>query len=93
MQHTLTVFHVGGRGDVGPASCLLGLGGAMSLYIFEANVEGGDPNWDEYDALIKDFAARHGIALTVVPRCLSNTVGKKSRPDMTSVSPRGLAWW
>jgi len=74
---TLRVFHVGGRGGVGPVECLLQLGESLSLSIFEANIGLGDSSWKDYESLIADYANRYGIKLSVIPQCLSNCVDKK----------------
>ena len=90
MDPTLRVFHVGGRGDMGPVECLLQLGENLSLSIFEANIEAGDSSWDGYDSLIADYANRYGTKLSVISQCLSNCVGKKEfhinvMPDCSSL--------
>ena len=87
---TLRVFHVGGRGDMGPVECLLKLGENLSLSIFEANIKSGDNSWNDYDRLITDYANRYGVKLSVIPQCLSNCVGKKAfhinvMPDCSSL--------
>ncbi|MCK4793637.1 MAG: FkbM family methyltransferase [Desulfobacteraceae bacterium] len=87
---TVRVFHVGGRGDMGPVECLLQIGDGLSLSIFEANIETGDSSWDDYDRLVTDYANRYGVKLTIIPRCLSNCVGKKEfhinvMPDCSSL--------
>ena len=87
---TLRVFHVGGRGGMGPVECLLQLGESLSLSIFEANIEPGDNSWDSYEKLIADYANRYGVKLLVIPQCLSNCVGKKEfhinvMPDCSSL--------
>jgi len=87
---TLTVFHVGGRGDMGPVDRLLQLGQSLSLSIFEADLESGDSSWNDYENLIADYANRYGIKLSVIPKCLSNCVGKKEfhinvMPDCSSL--------
>ncbi len=92
---TLRVFHVGGRGGIGPAYCLLSLGESLSLSIFEANIQGaiegaGDSSWSDYDSLIANYANRYGIKVSVLPYCLSNRVGKQEfhinvMPDCSSL--------
>lgn len=87
---TLRVFHVGGRGGMGPVEHLLQLGESLSLSIFEANIEAGDSSWDDYDRLIADYANRYGIKLSVISECLSNCIGKKEfhvnvMPDCSSL--------
>jgi len=87
---TLRVFHVGGRGGMGPVECLLGLGENLSLSVFEANIESEDDSWSDYDSIINDYAKRYGVRLSVVPQCLSNCVGKKEfhinvMPDCSSL--------
>ena len=74
---TLRVFHVGGRGGMGPVECLLQLGESLSLSIFEADIGFGDSSWDDYESLIADYANRYGTKLSVIPQCLSDCVGKK----------------
>jgi len=86
----LRVFHVGGRGGMGPVECLLQLGESLSLSIFEANIESEDSSWNDYDNLIADYANRYGIKLSVIQQCLSNCVGKKEfhinvMPDCSSL--------
>ena len=92
---TLIVFHVGGRGGMGPVECLLQLGESLSFSIFEANIEGaiegtGDTAWSDYESLITNYANRYSVKLSVVPQCLSNCVGKKDfhinvMPDCSSL--------
>jgi len=88
---TLTVIHVGGRGGgFGETDVLLQLGKDLSLSIFEANIESEDITWDNYDRLIKEYATRYGIKLSVIPQCLSSTIGKKKfhinvMPDCSSL--------
>ena len=74
---TLRVFHVGGRGGMGPVECLLQLGEGLSLSVFEADIGLGDSSWSDYESLIADYANRYGVKLSVIPQCLSNCVGKK----------------
>ncbi len=86
----LRVFHVGGRGSLGPVECLLQLGESLSLSIFEANINTGDSSWKDYDSVIADYANRYGIKLKIIPQCLSNCVGKKEfyvnvMPDCSSL--------
>ena len=87
---TLRVFHVGGRGAMGPVECLLPLGKSLSLSVFEANIEPGDVSWDFYDKLTADYANRYGIQFAIIPQCLSNRVGKADfhvnvMPDCSSL--------
>jgi FkbM family methyltransferase len=75
---------------MGPVECLFRLGENLSLSIFEANIEGGDNSWDDYGDLITDYAKRYGIELSVIPRCLSNHVGRRNfhinvMPDCSSL--------
>lgn len=86
----LRIFHVGGRGDMGPVECLLRLGQSLSLSIFEADIETGDSSWTVYESLIADYANRYDVKLSVIPQCLSNCVGKKEfhinvMPDCSSL--------
>ena len=69
----LRLFHVGGRGPFGPAETLLRMGEDMTVTLFEASME----SIDEYNSFIKEYKDKHGVSLSVVQRCLSNTVGKK----------------
>ena len=87
---TIKVFHVGGRGGMGPSEYLLRLGESLSLSVFEANIESGDSVWDDYKRLIADYAKSYGIKLSMIPKCLSNCVGKKEfhvnvMPDCSSL--------
>ncbi len=82
----LDVFHVGGRGGVGPIKCLFRLKNNLCLTIFEANLEGAnDDSWQNYDQLIDEYASKFGIKLLMIPKCVSNTVGP--RPFNINVMP------
>ena len=87
---TLRVFHVGGRGGMGPVDRLLQLGESLSLSIFEADMEPGDNYWNDYKSLIEDYANRYNVKLSIMQKCLSNCVSKKEfhinvMPDCSSL--------
>lgn len=96
IDSTLRVIHVGGRGDMGPVESLFQLGENLSLSIVEADIESGDSSWSNYDSLIDDYSRRYGVKLAIIPKCLSNCIGKKEfhlnvMPDCSSllnVSPQ-----
>jgi FkbM family methyltransferase len=87
---TIRVIHVGGGGGIGPVECLYRLGKNMSLITFEANIEGGDAFYKEWEDIITDYANRYGIKLSIMPNCLFSQVGKKEfhinvMPDCSSL--------
>lgn len=87
----LRVFHIGGRGGVGPIKCLFRLKENLLLSIFEANMEEDeDRSWHNYDKLVEEYANKYGINVSVIPRCISNSVGKRNfninvMPDSSSL--------
>ena len=88
----IRVFHIGGRGGIGPSECLLKLGRKnMSFSIFEANLGGEkEDSWDYDDPTIRDYVHKYGIKPLLIPSCIYNRVGKKkfyinAMPDCSSL--------
>lgn len=89
---TVSAFHVGGRGGLGPTMVLLKLGESLSLTIFEANIEdsAGETTMHDFENLVKEYSRRYNVKLTIIPQCLSNCIGKKKfnvnvMPDCSSL--------
>ena len=75
---TLRVVHIGGRGSgIGPVECLFKLGKDLSLSVFEADLDAKEKSWSNFAGQFKEYADSHGIKHTVIPHCLSDSVGER----------------
>ena len=96
IDFTVEVFHVGGRGGLGPVERLFGIGKDMAFTVFEAD-ESGDSSWKTYE---KELRSKYGIyglkGANVVFQCLAGSVCKRKfytnvEPDCSSllkISPK-----
>lgn len=75
---TITLFHVGGRGpSMGPIAHLLTLRQDMEMLIFEADLDGSKEE-EDWESPIWKFAQTYNMKLSIISKCLSNCVGKKT---------------
>ena len=82
---TVEVFHVGGRGGLGPVETLFRIGKDMVFTVFEAD-ESGDSSWKSYESELRSKYGVYGLkGAKVVFQCLAGSVGK--RKFYTNVDP------
>jgi FkbM family methyltransferase len=80
----LRLFHVGGRGPtISPAECLLPLGKDLEFLIFEADIEkaekgAGISSQEDYEKLTFDYNNQYGVKISVMQKCISDSVGRKT---------------